>query len=181
MSSRRDFDITFVGLKPGIHDFTYDINDQFFTEYQEQDFTNCVAHIRLSLDKKSNFLLLKFEVGGKLNLPCDRCGNTRPFELWDEFNIVVKIVEDPDQMNSQEEDPDVYYISKGESILHIADWIYEFINLSIPMQRMCNEAEVGGIYCNKEVLEMIARLDAQKNKPESTLWKGLEKFKDLEN
>ena len=84
-------------------------------------------------------------------------------------------------MNEQEEDPDVYYISKGESHLRISDWIYEFINLSIPMQRMCNEAEIGGPYCNKEVLDMLARLDAQKAKPESTLWKGLEKFKDLDN
>ncbi len=181
MNSRRDFDIAFVGLKPGIHEFEYDVNDQFFTDYQEQDFTNCIAHIKLTLDKKSGFLLLRFEVGGKLHLPCDRCGNTRPFDLWDEFNIVVKMVEDPQMMNDQEEDPDVYYISKGESHLHISDWIYEFINLSIPMQRMCDEKEIGGPYCNKEVLEMLARLDAQKARPESTLWKGLEKFKDLDN
>ena len=181
MNSRRDFDIAFVGLKPGIHEFEYDINDQFFAEYQEQDFTNCIAHIKLTLDKKSGFMLLRFEVGGKLQLPCDRCGNTRPFDLWDEFNIVVKMVEDPQVMNEQEEDPDVYYISKGESHLRISDWIYEFINLSIPMQRMCNEQEIGGPYCNKEVLDMLARLDAQKSRPESTLWKGLEKFKDLDN
>jgi uncharacterized metal-binding protein YceD (DUF177 family) len=37
-------------------------------------------------------------------------------------------------MNEQEEDPDVYYISRSESHLHLAEWIYEFINLSIPMQ-----------------------------------------------
>ena len=35
-------------------------------------------------------------------------------------------------MNDQEDDPDVYYISRGESHIDVADWIYEFINLSIP-------------------------------------------------
>ena len=181
MGSKRNFDIAFVGLKPGIHEFEYDIDDKFFVDYQEQDFKKCKAHVKLTLDKKAGFMLLKFEVGGKLEAPCDRCGSDLPLELWDEFNIVVKMVDDPDVMNDQEEDPDVYYISKGESHLRISDWIYEFINLSIPMQRMCSEEEIGGPYCNKEVLEMLKKLDLQNNKShESTLWKGLEKFKNLD-
>ena len=181
MNSRRNFDIAFVGLKPGIHEYNYDIDDKFFVAYQEQDFRNCTAHIKLTLEKNSSFMLLKFEIGGKLEVTCDRCGNNLPLELWDDFNIVVKMVEDPELMNKQEEDPDVYYISKGESHLHVADWIYEFINLSIPMQRMCTEEEIGGPHCNKEVLAMLKKLDAQNSKPENPVWKGLEKFKDLED
>ncbi len=96
-------------------------------------------------------MLLKFEVGGKLEVTCDRCGNGLPLDLWDEFNIVVKMVDDPDVMNDQEEDPDIYYISKGESHLRVSDWIYEFINLSIPMTRICGPDEIGGPNCNKEV------------------------------
>ena len=69
---------------------------------------------------------------------------------------------------------------KEKAMLHISDWIYEFINLSIPMQRMCSEEEIGGPYCNKEVLDMLKKLDLQNNKPENTVWKGLEKFKNLD-
>jgi uncharacterized metal-binding protein YceD (DUF177 family) len=181
MNSRRNYDIAFVGLKPGTHEFDYTIDDKFFVEYQEQDFRHCTAHVKLMLEKQNGFMLLKFEVGGKLEVTCDRCGNNLPLELWDEFNIVVKMVEEPDVMNGQEEDPDVYYISKGESHLHIADWIYEFINLSIPMQRMCADDEMGGPHCNKEVLEMLKKLEEQKQPESNPLWKGLEKFKDLED
>jgi uncharacterized metal-binding protein YceD (DUF177 family) len=169
-----------VGLKPGIHEFEYDINDKFFAEYQEQDFRNCVAHVKLSLDKNHGFMILKFEVGGKLEVTCDRCGNDLPLDLWDEFNIVVKMVDDPEVMNNQEEDPDVYYISKSESHLHVADLMYEFVNLAIPMQRMCTPEEMGGPHCNKEVLAMLIKLDAENNKAENPLWKGLEKFRDLD-
>lgn len=181
MSSRRNYDIAFVGLKPGVHEFEYSIDKKFFEDYQEQDFSNCIAQIKLTLDKKSSFMLLRFEVGGRLEVTCDRCGNPLPLDLWDEFNIVVKIVDDPEQMNDQEEDPDVYYISKGESHLHVADWIYEFINLSIPMQRMCGPDEIGGPACNKEVLAMLEKLGFDEKKASSTLWKGLEKFKNLDN
>jgi uncharacterized metal-binding protein YceD (DUF177 family) len=182
MNYRRTFDIAFVGLKPGIHEFEYDIDDKFFVDYQEQDFKNCKAQVKLTLDKKNGFMLLKFEVGGKLELGCDRCGNPLPLDLWDEFNIVVKMVEDPEEMNEQEDDPDVYYISRGESHINVSDWIYEFINLSIPMQRMCSEEEMGGPHCNKEVLAMLKKMeDVNKSQPGNTVWKGLEKFKDLDN
>jgi len=180
MSSRREFEIAFVGLKAGIHEFSYRITDKFFEAYQLQDFRNCEANVKLFLDKKNSFMLLKFEIGGKVDIACDRCGNKLPLDLWDEFNVLVKLVEEPDLMNQQEEDPDVYYISKGESHLHVSDWIYEFVNLSIPMQRMCREEEIGGPHCNKEVLEMLKKLDLEKNKPAHSIWKGLEKFKDLD-
>lgn len=177
--NRRNFDIAFVGLKTGIHEFGYEINDKFFEDYQEQEFRNVHADVKLTIDKKNGFMLLKFEIGGKLEVTCDRCGNNLPLELWDEFNIVVKMVEDPETMNEQEEDPDVYYISKGESHLRTASWLYEFINLSIPMQRMCTPEQMGGPHCNKEVLAMLKKLDATENKPGNTIWKGLEKFKNL--
>ena len=181
MNMRRNFEIAFVGLKPGIHEFEYEIDDKFFAEYQQQDFRHCVAHVKLALEKNNGFMLLKFEVGGKLEVTCDRCGNELPMDLWDEFNIVVKMVEDPELMNDQEEDPDVYYISKGASHLRVSDWIYEFINLSIPMQRMCLEKDMGGPYCNKEVLAMLSNPGTENKQPENPLWKGLEKFRDLDN
>jgi len=55
MPHRREFEIAFVGLKPGVHEFSYEISDKFFSEYQEQDFKNCHAQIKLWLDKKSSF------------------------------------------------------------------------------------------------------------------------------
>ncbi len=181
MNYRRTFDIAFVGLKPGIHEYEYNVADKFFIEYGEQDFKNCTAQIKLNLDKQNGFMLLRFEVGGKLELSCDRCGNHLPLDLWDEFKIMVKMVEEPELMNNQEEDPDVYYISRGESHINVSDWIYEFINLSIPMQRMCDEEEIGGPYCNKEVLAMLKKMDVQNSQPTNPLSKGLEKFKDLDN
>jgi uncharacterized metal-binding protein YceD (DUF177 family) len=181
MSNRREYEIAFVGLKPGEHHFTYQINDKFFEDFQEQDFSECTAVVKLTLDKKTGFMLCKFDVDGKVKLLCDRCGNILQLQLWDEFKIVVKIVDNPEEMNEQEEDPDLYYISKGESHLHVADWIYEFINLSIPMQRMCTEDKMGGPQCNLEVLEKLKKMEEDaKTAESSSIWKGLDQFKDLQ-
>lgn len=180
MSQRREFEIAFVGLKPGIHVFEYRIDDKFFVPYGEQDFTNCEVNVKLTLEKNSGFMQLKFDIDGMATVNCDRCGNPIPMQLWDEFNIIVKLVEDPEKMNEVEEDPDIYYISRGESHLHLADWIFEFINLSIPLQRRCAESEIGGPKCNKEVLERLRKMEEEASKDANPLWKGLDKFKNLD-
>ncbi len=184
MGRRRDFEIAFVGLKPGIHDYDYVIDDRFFEAYQQQDFKNCKAHVKLSLDRKSSFMLLKFEVGGVLETVCDRCNSNMPLELWDEFNITVKMVDEPEVMNDQEEDPDVYYIANGESHIDVANWIYEFINLSIPMQKVCTFENMDGPNCNTNAKELLRKLEVaeeeERKKKGNPIWKGLEKFKGLD-
>lgn len=181
MSQNRTYDIAFVGLKPGVHEYSFEINDKFFAGYQEQEFKNCEAIVKLSLEKNTGFMILTFAIGGKVNVTCDRCGNPLPMDLWDDFKIVVKMVDNPDEMNEMEEDPDVYYISRTESHLRLSDWIYEFINLSLPMQRMCSEVEMGGPHCNKEVLAMLEKMEPLKKDNVNPVWKDLEKFKNLGN
>ncbi len=178
MASKRAFEIAFVGLKPGIHEFTYEVDDKFFVEKGSADFINCNANIKLIVDKKSGFMLLKFEIGGKADVTCDRCGNPLPMDIWDEFNMLVKLVENPDEMNAQEEDPDVFYIGRTESHIDVGNWIYEFVLLSFPMQKMCSDEEVGGPLCNKEVLEKLKAMEVKEQEHTSNqLWKGLEQFK----
>src|SRR5690606_9134396 len=180
MSQKRDFEIAFVGLKPGIHEYHFEITDKFFESFQQQDFHNCHATVKMTLDKRSGFLLLKFEIGGHLQVICDRCSNDLPLQLWDEFNMTVKMVDDPDSANKQEEDPDVFFISRTESHINVSDSIYEFVNLSIPMQNTCNYENMDGPFRNKAAHAILQKMRADKAIEENPIWKDLEKFKDLD-
>lgn len=178
MSKRKAFEIAFVGLKPGIHEFSYEVDDKFFAEKAAVDFTNCSAKVKLQLDKKTGFMLLKFEIGGKADVTCDRCNNVLTMDLWDEFNMLVKMVDNPEEMNEKEEDPDICYISRTESHLHLDNWIYEFVALSVPMQKSCSPEEFGGPKCNQEVLEKLKAMEVRDDGANAnTIWKGLEQFK----
>ena len=82
-------------------------------------------------------------------------------------------------MNEQEEDPDVYYISRGESHLNVEDWLYEFVMLSVPFQKMCAPEEMGGPQCNNEVLEKLKEMEKRHSDNQAqSLWKDLDKFKE---
>lgn len=180
MVNRREFDIAFVGLKPGNHEFTYVVGDEFFSHYSPADVQHCNAKVKLTLEKNTSFMMLKFEIDGSATVVCDRCGNSTSLNLWDEFDLIVKQVENPAEMNEAEEDPDIFYISRNESHLHLADWIYEFVMLSIPNQRVCPENELGESQCNPEVLAKLREMEenVEKNNP---MWKGLEKFRNKNN
>jgi uncharacterized metal-binding protein YceD (DUF177 family) len=91
------------------------------------------------------------------------------------------MVEEPELMNEQETDPDIYYISRSESHLDIADWMYEFINLSLPFQKRCGEKEEGGEQCNIEALNKLKKMEKEAKHTSNDVWKDLEKFKNLNN
>ena len=179
MANRREFEIAFVGLKPGIHEYEYDLDNKFFQERGCQDASDVKAHIKLSLEKNTGFMLLKFDVDGKAEVLCDRCGNSLHVDLWDEFNMVVKQVENPDEMNDQEEDPDIWYIARTESLLDVSSWIYEFVLLSIPTQKLCKPDAKGKPQCNEEVINKLRQMEGSRGESNAgQLWKGLDKFKD---
>ncbi len=179
MGQNRTFEIPFVGLTAGEHAFEYHIEDKFFVDFGPQEFDHCDTKIKLKLDKHQGFMQLHFDVDGKVDTQCDRCGNPLTIQLWDEFKLIIKLVDEPDTMNSQEEDPDIYYIDRNESHISVAAWIYEFITLSFPLQHICKENEKGESTCNQKALAELQKLmSAPLENRNENLWKGLDKFKE---
>lgn len=182
MANRRAYDIAFVGLKPGVHEFNYELEEKFFTEKSFPYTPFPKASVKLQLEKNSGFMLLHFHVGGQAEVLCDRCGNPITIDLWDEFKMMVKLVDNPEEMNEQEEDPDVFYISKTESHLSVGDWLYEFVLLSLPTQQICGTDETGKSLCNQEVVEKLKQMTAnQQEHNAGSIWKGLDQFKNNNN
>ena len=179
MGSRRMFEIAFVGLKPGIHEFDYELDELFFKEKAGENVDTINANVKLSIDKNNGFMLLKFIVGGNAEVNCDRCGNPLKVDLWDEFHLVVKLTEDPQKANDEEEDADVFYIAKSESHIEVSDWLYEFVMLSIPIQHICGNDENGKSLCNEEVIKKLEAMKVNnEEQQENSIWKGLDKFKN---
>jgi uncharacterized metal-binding protein YceD (DUF177 family) len=178
MSGRRDYDIAFVGLKPGVTVFNYALGDEFFEAEKPSDFQDCHAQVKLSLDKHPGFMQLKFEIGGTTEMQCNRCGNPLEINLWDDFEVVVKLVDNPEEMNENNDDPDVFFIARTDSHLNVKDWLSEFIQLSMPTYPACDEREMGGPKCNKEVLAMLQKSTENEENTSNPIWKGLDKFKD---
>mgnify|MGYP003597484457 CR=1 FL=1 len=161
MKHHREFEIAFVGLKPGEHEYRFQIDDTFFDnlfqegKIEKPEFHNSFVEVRMVLDKKSGTMLLRFFISGKATIPCDRCGDDFEITLWDEFELLVKTVDDDLVEKSNQEDAEVAYIGRSESLLDVSMWLFEFVTLCIPIQHVHGEDEHGNSLCNAEVLKYL--------------------------
>ncbi|GBL34671.1 hypothetical protein EMGBS15_02660 [Filimonas sp.] len=85
-------------------------------------------------------------------IPCDRCGDEYEMTLWDEFELLVKQIDDAEVAKKNEDDAEVAYIADLKAS-RCLDWIYEFIILSVPIQQIHPDDENGISTCNPSVLE----------------------------
>ena len=53
MRPQNDFNIEFAGLKLGLHNFDFQINDTFFKDFNYSDFSKAKIEISVGLEKKT--------------------------------------------------------------------------------------------------------------------------------
>lgn len=176
MKHNREFEIAWQGLKPGPHSFSYDIDDRFMKDREvDENFTNWRAKVGVTFDKHENFFMLKFDVDGLVSVPCDRCGDDFDLQLWDEFNLVIKLLgEDAEDI---EEEDDVVFIPRSETVIDLSTWVYEFVMLSIPIQRIHPDKADGTAGCNPDALNLLDRMTDNGEGDKNPIWKGLDKLK----
>ncbi len=178
MKHNREFEIAWQGLKPGPHTYVYEIDNRFMQEREmdEEFFKDWKGKVTLGFDKHENFFMLHFDIDGQVTVPCDRCGDEFELKLWDEFDLIIKLTDDADQID---EEVDVVFIPRSETVIDISKWIYEFLTLSIPLQRIHPDKADGTSGCNPQALELLEKLAEEHEEPvQNPLWKGLEQFKE---
>jgi len=154
MDPLRQYDIAFVGLKAGVTNFNYHIDDRFFALFEGSLVEKGVVEVTLKFDKQQSFFNLQFQFNGTFQLPCDRCGVDLNYPVDSEYSIVVKF----DEHYEEEQDDslaDIVYIARNETRFNVAQLIYEFVNLSIPINHVNCDNLKENKPCDQEVLSQL--------------------------
>lgn len=178
MKHSMEFELAWQGLKLGEHIFDYEVGRDFMIAHGEDE-TECKdikAQVSLKFEKHESFFMLHFDIGGYIVTPCDRCGDEFKLNLWDEFDLIIKLT-DAEANEEIEEDADVVFIPRSETVIDVSNWIYEFIVLSLPLQRIHPKKEDGSPACNEEALKLLGKLAEQNEPKKNDIWKGLESLK----
>lgn len=169
MKNLNDFAIPFVGLSNKVHQFDYNIDKTFFDFFENTLILECEVNVKIDFDKKASFFELTFYIDGVVSVECDRC--LEPFKqaIYDDYNLVIKFDENAEQ---KEEESDVAFIKPNETHLDVSKYIYDFVHLSLPIQKVHQNIED----CNQDIIEKINN----KNKTENTdpRWDILNKLKN---
>lgn len=175
MKRSMEFELAWQGLKLGEHVYDYQVGMDFLEAHGTvpEDVQSLEANVTLKFEKHESFFELHFDIAGHFTTPCDRCGDEFVMQLWDEFNLIIKL-SDAETAEELDEEVDLVFIPRSETVIDISKWLYEFIVLSIPLQRIHPNQADGSSACNEAVLHMLDKLAEQPEEQKNNIWKGLE-------
>lgn len=173
----RQYTINVARLKQGKHEESFQIGRPFFEHFDHSLIQKADIQLDLALNKTASHLDVVFRFSGWAELPCDRCN--QPYRQPIERTERIIYSFNADQSFDFEE---VIIINREESELSIAQEIYDFILVSIPMRRVpAPELHL----CDPEVLKMLGLDEAGEPLPEEEQneeidprWEALKKLKD---
>lgn len=167
------YNIPLSGLKEGSHYYDFDVDRNFFADYEGTEIKECDLKIRTVLVKRSAHMELTLILKGRVKIVCDRCLE----DFWQEVESQnVLLVKYGDQW--EEVDDEVVMIPYGESSLELRQFIFEFTHLALPMQRVHPDNENGESTCDPLMMEKLKDHLADKEENTDPRWKELGKLKD---
>lgn len=175
MKPLKEYTIPFVGLKIGAHNFDYKIEKKFFDHFEYEEFNDADLLVEVELDKKTTLLDLTFDISGTVNVNCDITNEPFDQPIQGSFPLVVKFGQE-----YNDEDEDILIIPHGEYEINIAQYIYEFIVLSVPAKRIHPGIKDGSLKSDiLDKLEELSPKDDEDKEPSEDIdprWETLKKL-----
>jgi len=156
----KDFNIPFIGLKEGKHQFEYQIDNSFFELFDFDEFNEAAIQATLEFHKKATMLELAFNATGTVTINCDL--TNEPFEqpIEGDINLIVKF---GNEYNDENEE--ILIVPHGEYEINAAQYIYEMIVLAVPSKRIHPGIEDGTL--QSDILEKLEELQPGTEKKET--------------
>lgn len=110
-----------------------------------------------------------FHFNGSVKLMCDRCLEDYDQPVEGNFRLIVKYGEE-----FQEISDEIIEIPFTEHRIDLSQYIYEYIQLMLPMKHVHPDDELGNSTCKSEMLEKLNELSKPATDPR---WDALLKLK----
>src|SRR5258708_4142499 len=127
----RDFSVNILGLGKGVHQFEFQLEDDFFKKYGQEVVTKGKFTARVALDKEETFIEADFKIEGNALLICDRSLDEFEFPVSLSRKIVFKYGEEPKEVSDE-----IIVITHDQQKLDVGQLMYEFIALGIPIKKL---------------------------------------------
>jgi uncharacterized protein len=165
------YSIQISGLKEGRYTFSFEIDNKFFELFEESEIREGELVVEVELDKRSSHLDLRFRISGKVLVACDRCLEMYFQDIDADNRIVFKSGKTWDEDN-----PDLITIPADEYELDLKQYLYEFIHLALPLQRVHQDDENGRSTCDPDMLKRINGNSDDSDNDSDPRWDELKKL-----
>lgn len=157
------------GLPLGDHEYCYKIDHSFFEKFDHFGNDTGILDLKIEMIKESNLMDFRFHFTGTLELQCDRCLDIFNMAIDQEFRLIIKYGERYEEISDE-----VITIPADQSNLDLSQFVYEFINLMIPLKKVHPDDEDGYSTCNQEMIDRLYTDSETKTDPR---WEALKNIK----
>lgn len=155
-----DIEIFNLQIKTYYYDFVVD--DKFFQEFEDSLIRNGRAAINVELKKSAAFIELKLKIEGNIGLICDRSLEEFDYPIALEHELIFKFGDE-----YMELDDFMVQISKNTERIHLAQFVYEFITLAIPMKKL--HPRFSDVEDEEGIVVYTSKTDSDQGDEEKTL------------
>ncbi len=163
-----EYIIPIAGLGLGDHRYTFKIDKEFFSSFEYFDTDNGQFDLIVDLTKESNLMDFKFHFKGWVELKCDRCLEKFKLDVEDNFRLIVKYAEGYEEISDE-----IITVPSTESNIDLNQYIYEYINLMLPIKKVHPDDENGNFTCDEDMIDRLNNYLEQKSDPRWDALKNL--------
>ncbi|PVY40123.1 YceD family protein [Pontibacter virosus] len=131
MKKLRDYEIGIAKLSNRKHDYEFEMDDSFFALFEQEIILGGKLLAKVTLDKTESLLTLHFDIKGHVRLTCDRSLEEFDQPVDIEETLLIKFGEE-----NAELDEDLWQITPETQTLNVAQHLYDYIGLSLPMKKL---------------------------------------------
>ena len=146
MKPKIDTIFQFSGLESGRYGYNYTLDNSFFERFENEELREGEVNFAVVLEKRERVLMFNFAFHGVVKTICDRCLGELEVPVSGEETLCVKF---SDTETSDKED--VVILPEGEHQIDLAQWMYEYVAVRMPMQKVHEEGQ-----CDPEMLQYIS-------------------------
>ena len=145
MRPKVDTIVQFSGLKSGKYEYSYVLDNTFFEGYENEEIKEGKVDFEVVLERRERMLLFTFSFHGTVKTTCDRCLGEMEVPLGGEEHLCVKFSD-----TETSDDENVVYLPENAYQIDLAQWMYEYVAVRMPIQHVHPEGE-----CDPEMLKFI--------------------------
>ena len=176
MERNCDTSIQFSGLKSGTYDFKFRLNDSFFSDYKNEKILGGDIIFDVRLEKTERVMMFFFSFEGEVRTTCDRCLGEMQWPVEGEETLCVKFGD-----NQESDDEDIVFLPENAFKMDLAQWMYEYVAVQMPIQTIHPADENGNPTCDPEMLSYLSDSETDATQAEPTTdprWDALLKLKE---
>ena len=156
MDYLQDFSIQFSGLTNGTHQFEFQVGDKFFELLEYAVIERGNVKVEVELEKTTTLITLLFKFNGEVEVSCDRCTINYFYPVEGNNRLILQFGE------GEGDEDELIFLSRGEFEFNIAQHIYEYIALALPLRIVpCEEMDDTSI-CDQTVINRLEALPDEK-------------------